>query len=111
MERFSDFLKFLFVYDSIALNVTLILLPILILVAISIVQFHNNLHPVLIALIPFYIIFVLIYIFTNFTTDSNNFNSTNLAIYGSILFILLPIDLFAIQNIIAKSNSAQANTI
>ena len=74
-------------------------MPILILVAISIIQFKDELHSILIALIPIYIIFVFLYIFTNFTTDTNNFNSTNLSIYGAILFVLLPIDLLVIQNI------------
>lgn len=106
MGNFVNTLKFLFAYDSFALNVTLILLPILILVAISIVQFHDDLYASLIALIPIYIVFVFMYIFTNFTTDTNNFNSTNLSIYGSILFALLPIDLLIIQNIIPKIKKA-----
>ncbi|MBP3200534.1 MAG: hypothetical protein J6M39_02685 [Lachnospiraceae bacterium] len=99
MENFTNSLKFLFANDAIVLNIALILMPILLLVAISIIQFKDNLHSILIALIPIYIIFVFLYIFTNFTTDTNNFNSTNLSIYGAILFVLLPIDLLVIQNI------------
>ena len=99
MESFTNSLKFLFANDAIVLNIALILMPILLLVAISIIQFKDNLHSILIALIPIYIIFVFLYIFTNFTTDTNNFNSTNLSIYGAILFVLLPIDLLVIQNI------------
>lgn len=99
MESFTNSLKFLFANDAIVLNIALILMPILLLVAISIIQFKDNLHSILIALIPIYIIFVFLYIFTNFTTDTNNFNSTNLSIYGAILFVLLPIDLLVIQNV------------
>ncbi len=99
MESFTNSLKFLFANDAIVLNIALILMPILLLVAISIIQFKDNLHSILIALIPIYIIFVFLYIFTNFTTDTNNFNSTNLSIYGAILFVLLPIDLLVVQNI------------
>ena len=103
MESFTNSLKFLFANDAIVLNIALILMPILLLVAISIIQFKDNLHSILIALIPIYIIFVFLYIFTNFTTDTNNFNSTNLSIYGAILFVLLPIDLLVIQNIKGQS--------
>ena len=103
MESFTNSLKFLFANDAIVLNIALILMPILILVAISIIQFKDELHSILIALIPIYIIFVFLYIFTNFTTDTNNFNSTNLSIYGAILFVLLPIDLLVIQNIKGQS--------
>ena len=102
MGNIGDTLKFIFAYDATALNVALILMPILILIAISFIQFHDNLRPLLLAVVPLYIIFVFIYMFTNFTTDTNNFNGTNLAIYGSILFILLPIDIIIIQNVIDK---------
>ena len=110
MGNLGDSLKFLFAYDAIALNVALILMPILILVAISVIQFHDNLYAFLIALIPIYIVFVFMYMFTNFSTDANNFNSTNLSIYGSILFVLLPLDLFIIQNVKDKLNKPSVAT-
>ena len=94
-------LSYLFYPGSIFPNLLLIIMPLLILVAITFFQYKENLIVGLIAAIPFYLLFVFLYIFTNFTTETNNFNSTNLAIYGSFLLLLLPIDLIIVQN--AKS--------
>ena len=91
-------LSYLFYPGSIFPNLLLIIMPLLILVAITFFQYKENLVVGLIAAIPFYLLFVFLYIFTNFTTDTNNFNSTNLAIYGSFLFLLLPVDLIIVQN-------------
>ena len=108
----------LFANGSILINVTLIVLPILLLIAISVLQCKENLYAILMAVVPIYILFVFLYTFVNFrveprnltdangqvisTHPGNNFNSTNLAIYGSILFILLPLDFIVIQNFIKK---------
>ena len=112
-----EIFKNLFAYDSIILNITLILIPILLLIAISVLQCKENLYSVLIAIVPIYILFIFLYTFVNFRVEprnmtdingnsislpGNNFNSTNLAIYGSILFILLPLDFIIIQNFVKK---------
>ena len=108
----------LFANGSILINVTLIVLPILLLIAISVLQCKENLYAILMAIVPIYILFVFLYTFVNFrveprnltdangqvisTLPGNNFNSTNLAIYGSILFVLLPLDFIVVQNFIKK---------
>ena len=89
-------------------NILLIIMPLLILGAITFFQFKENLIVGLIAAIPFYLLFVFLYIFANFTTDTNGFNSTTLAIYGSFLLMLLPIDLIITQNIKNKMSSKTA---
>ena len=71
-------LSYLFYPGSIFPNLLLIIMPLLILVAITFFQYKENLIVGLIAAIPFYLLFV-----------------------GSFLLLLLPIDLIIVQN--AKS--------
>lgn len=112
----------LFAYNSLLVNITLIIVPILLLIAISYLQCREDLYAVLLAIIPIYILFVFLYLFVNFTVDprnvtdvngntitlpGNDFNSTNLAVYGSILFALLPIDFIVVQNFIKKISTKQ----
>ena len=47
----------LFADGSILINVTLIVLPILLLIAISVLQCKENLYAILMAVVPIYILF------------------------------------------------------
>ena len=108
----------IFSTNNLALNLFLMLLPILLLAAATFMQVqihkHGKYELAFILLVFILFVIILLYIFGSFDPvyevqngdkitlkHAETFNDTNLSIFGALMLVLLPLDIFATQNLIS----------